>query len=97
MSCDVKMFSNFCAKKVTIDEKNYFFVDECLVGEVLALNAQGIKTTECCCGHEIMNPVLFVERGHENKMKKLGYSWDEPVGDGSESFHPKSKIKKEDG
>ena len=36
-------------------------VDKCLKEAIEALNAAGLKTTACCCGHGIVNPHIAIE------------------------------------
>ena len=40
-------------------------VDSCIADIVIALNQGGIKTIECCCGHNKQHGTIFLEDGRE--------------------------------
>ncbi len=50
-----------------------FDVDSCLVGEINRLNADGIKTIGCCCGHGKQQGYIQVAPDFVDKMFELGY------------------------
>jgi hypothetical protein len=49
-------------------------IDKCLESEIRYLWSLGIKTTGCCCGHNILMPYIGVEKEEIKKMIKLGYN-----------------------
>ena len=52
---------------------NGFDADRCLISEINNLNANGIKTIGCCCGHGKKEGYIQVTPEHLEKMFKLGY------------------------
>lgn len=50
-------------------------VDKCMFNEIKYLWNNKIKTTGCCCGHNIQKPFINVELGEHNKMINLGYEF----------------------
>lgn len=48
-------------------------IDRCLAVEIKFLWSIGIKTTGCCCGHNVLLPYIGVEEQHIDKMIRLGY------------------------
>ena len=68
-------------------------VDKCLVQEINYLNAIGIKTIGCCCGHNRMDPYIQVSPSFIPKMKEIGYI-QRPIvcGNGQWCFYPKTKL-----
>lgn len=55
------------------DRKTSICVDKCLADEVKYLWSQGIKTTNCCCGHNKLPPTMLVTDDFIEKMRNLGY------------------------
>jgi len=80
MSALLHSQSNLVCNKVRFGDykcyspTNYGFdVDMCLVPEINSLNAQGIKTIGCCCGHNKKYGYIQVTPNDCEKMEKLGY------------------------
>lgn len=48
-------------------------IDKCLVDEIKFLWDNGIRTLECCCGHNITEGYIAVDDDSIEKMKSLGY------------------------
>lgn len=67
-------------------------IDGCLIAEIRDLWDAGIRTTGCCCGHNVADPFIGVEFDDIEKMKALGYQVaPNPSRPGDEdSFYPKS-------
>ena len=53
----------------------YIYVDKCLVDEIRYLWKCGVITTGCCCGHNIVEPMINVHEDSERLMSDLGYSY----------------------
>lgn len=51
-------------------------IDICLIQEIAELWYKGIKTYECCCGHNKDRGYIMVDKKNFRKMEKLGY---EPI------------------
>lgn len=50
------------------------FVDKCMVEEIRYLRAKGIRTLNCCCGHDgKAEPFIIVNEGDECRMLNMGY------------------------
>ncbi len=49
-------------------------IDRCLATEIKFLWSIGIKTTGCCCGHNVTLPFIGVENQYIVKMINLGYN-----------------------
>lgn len=49
-------------------------IDRCLATEINFLWSIGIKTTGCCCGHNVKLPFIGVEDQYIVKMINLGYN-----------------------
>lgn len=50
------------------------FVDKCMVDEIRYLRAKGIRTLNCCCGHDgKAEPFIIVNEGDECRMLNMGY------------------------
>ncbi len=54
-------------------EREFVYIDKCLVDEVKGLWKLGIITTGCCCGHNIREGYIGVSDKDIPTMKKLGY------------------------
>lgn len=67
-------------------------IDGCLIAEIRDLWDAGVRTTGCCCGHNVADPFIGVEFDDIEKMKALGYQVaPNPSRPGDEdSFYPKS-------
>jgi hypothetical protein len=67
-------------------------IDKCLVDEIKHLWSLGIKTTGCCCGHNIVPPYIGVTDDCIPKMKELGYkvTHNPKRPESEDSFLPKS-------
>ena len=67
-------------------------VDACLALEVYRLWKAGIRTTGCCCGHNVAPSYIGVVPEHIEQMKAMGYEVQHnPCRPGDEdSFIPKS-------
>lgn len=48
-------------------------LDKCLSEEIKYLWSQGIRTTGCCCGHNVVPSYIGVIDEDIDKMKNLGY------------------------
>jgi len=48
-------------------------IDKCIVEEIKYLWSLGIRTTGCCCGHNMMGGYIGVIEKDIEFMKKLGY------------------------
>jgi len=48
-------------------------IDKCLIEEIKYLWSLGIRTTGCCCGHNVLDGFIGVEFDDILKMKSLGY------------------------
>jgi hypothetical protein len=48
-------------------------VDRCIAKEIQWLNAQGIRTEGCCCGHGKSYPEALIKPSSIFKAKELGY------------------------
>ena len=69
-------------------------VDTCLVQEIAELWHLGIKTIECCCGHNKVQGYIAVDEKHIKQMKDLDYKTAVRK-DGiirEEIFYPKTKY-----
>lgn len=55
---------------------DYATVDTCIKDEVLSLWNMGIRTTGCCCGHNIRRGFIGVTDPYIDKMRELGYEND---------------------
>lgn len=90
----VSILMPFWDKFTTPNWKKWTWVciDTCLVQEIAELWKKWIRTTWCCCWHNINIPFIWVIPEHIGKMKNLWYKvqenpcrlWDE------DSFYPKS-------
>lgn len=74
------------------------YVDKCLVQEINYLNARGIQTIGCCCGHAKKDKnghylsYIQVDSKSVGKIIALGYEWRQvdENGNGPWCFKPKS-------
>ena len=60
-----------------VDERGFpklVYIDTCLVQEIAELWAKGIRTIECCCGHNSAMGYIAVEERDVDKMVALGYT-----------------------
>lgn len=48
-------------------------IDKCISEEIKYLWSQGVRTTGCCCGHNIVPSYIGVIDEDISKMKNLGY------------------------
>lgn len=48
-------------------------IDRCIVPEVKALWALGVRTIESCCGHNVASGYIAVDEASRPKMEALGY------------------------
>ena len=48
-------------------------IDRCILPDVRALWARGIRTIESCCGHGIVSGYIAVRAGDEPAMEAMGY------------------------
>lgn len=55
------------------DKRKTISVDACLADELKDLWSKGIRTTGCCCGHNIATGFIHVEQDDIPKMRELGY------------------------
>lgn len=55
------------------DPKGWVCIDTCLVQEIAELWYKGIRTVECCCGHNIKDGYIAVIDIDDRKMIELGY------------------------
>ena len=73
-------------------------IDNCILKEIQYLWNLGIKTTGCCCGHNILDGFISVVDEDIPKMKQLGYEVrvNEIRPNDEDSFYLKSvnKVKK---
>jgi len=73
-------------------------IDNCILKEIQYLWNLGIKTTGCCCGHNILDGFIGVVNEDIPKMKQLGYKVrvNEIRPNDEDSFYPRSvnKVKK---
>lgn len=67
-------------------------IDICLLEEIQHLWNLGIRTTGCCCGHNILNGYIGVCFDDIPKMKQLGYKvkYNECRPEDEDSFYPKN-------
>jgi len=49
-------------------------VDRCIAEEIKWLNAQGVRTEGCCCGHGNGVPEAMIKPSSVSKAKELGYN-----------------------
>lgn len=71
----------------------FICIDKCLEKEIEYLWDLGIKTTGCCCGHNVHKGFIGVYNEDIENMKELGYevqyNFSRPKD--QDSFKPKSK------
>jgi len=68
-------------------------IDKCLLPEILFLWERGIKTTGCCCGHDLLPPYIGVKEEYYDKMLELEYKHrDTPPELDQMSFIPKTQF-----
>lgn len=48
-------------------------VDRCIADEIRVLNAQGVRTEGCCCGHGQGEPSALIKPSSMVRAKALGY------------------------
>ena len=76
-NCAYNIMLPYLVKDPTDPEREPFSkmvaIDKCLIGEVISLWEQGIKTTGCCCGHGKLMPFIGVKSEYAKKMAELGY------------------------
>jgi len=67
-------------------------IDTCLLKEIQYLWSLGIRTTGCCCGHNILDGYIGVYFEDILKMKQLGYKvkFNNCRPSDEDSFYPKS-------
>lgn len=58
---------------ITTKEGKKINVDKCLTKEIEYLISLGVKTIECCCGHNKVSGYIAVGKESIDKMKELGY------------------------
>jgi len=57
-----------------------FWVDGCIANEISDIVNKGVRTIECCCGHERNDTAyIAVEKESVQLMLKLGYEYYENV------------------
>ena len=73
-------------------EKYHIWIDSCLSDEIKYLWSEGIVTTGCCCGHNLLCPYIGVDIRSSDDMKLLGYKVQYNPFDSKRdtSFYPKS-------
>ena len=49
-------------------------VDRCIADEIKWLNANGIRTESCCCGHGKQAPEALIKPSSASTAKKFGYN-----------------------
>lgn len=57
--------------EITIIQK--IKVDKCIAKEIQWLNARGIRTESCCCGHGKILPEAIIKPSTILKAQQLGY------------------------
>lgn len=72
--------------------KHHIWIDSCLLDEIKYLWDNGIVTTGCCCGHNLLPPYIGVDIRSSDDMKLLGYKVQYNPFDNKRdtSFYPKS-------
>lgn len=67
-------------------------IDTCLLEEIQHLWNLGIRTTGCCCGHNITDGYIGVYPEDTPKMKQLGYrvKFNECRPGDEDSFYPRN-------
>jgi len=50
-------------------------IDNCIAKEILILWENKVRTTGCCCGHNVDRGMINVIPAHKQKMIKLGYRY----------------------
>jgi len=83
-STDVKIqeYQNQVLLELPVYMKKYYngsksihiSIDSCLKYEIEKLWGLGIKTTGCCCGHNMKLPYIGVDESDVDKMLSLGYN-----------------------
>ena len=49
-------------------------IDRCLVPTIKLLWSNGIKTLNCCCGHNRLKPTVIVDEKYIPKLMSLGFT-----------------------
>jgi hypothetical protein len=49
-------------------------VDACIADEIVALNAAGVHTINCCCGHGRGPSKAIIKPSSVSRARELGYS-----------------------
>jgi len=87
--------ADYRAARVADGLSDSICIDACMVAEIEALWAQGIRTTGCCCGHKKAPAYIGVFYDDIPRMKAMGYevlpNFLRP-GD-EDSFEPKGVMK----
>jgi len=83
------MKHNFPTKRA---KGGWVCVDTCLVQEIAELWHKGIKTLECCCGHNKRTSYVCVDKKHIKQMEELGYKHQKNPNNLDEIFYPLTKY-----
>ncbi len=70
---DVKMGSYDNQVPLKMPNGQLMGIDRCIAEEIKYLWSLGVKTTGCCCGHNITNGYIGVIKKDIEIMKKGGY------------------------
>jgi len=76
-------------------ECRWFWVDVCLLPELVFLWKRGIRTIECCCGHGSVEGYIAVDDCYIATMHELGYKNCKNKPDRKDLFLPKSTTENE--
>ena len=49
-------------------------VDDCIAKEIVWLNAVGVSTLGCCCGHGTSQPDAIIKPSSKERARELGYN-----------------------
>lgn len=62
-----------CGNKLDVQIVQRIKVDACIADEIVWLNAKGVRTEGCCCGHGDFPPEAMIKPSSADAARKLGY------------------------
>jgi len=90
----LKRPGHMAGRKEGTDHPDRICVDRCLEDEIKDLWQKGIRTTGCCCGHNIVPGYIGVIDEDIPVMKQMGYKvhFNKSRPDDEDSFQPKTPL-----